>query len=1105
VTDIQPIRAIHQFHSGTAVGDAITDQMLMLRSALQALGVESQVYAEHVAPELADEILPSDRLISDPETGLLLHHSMGNYAFPRVLSLGLRTVGVYHNITPPRFFDNAELRSFIRLGQRQLRTLGQASAFGIAVSNHNRKEMYAAGFLSVDVIPVKSDYSKFRAVREQRGHVGRDWLFVGRVVPNKRQLELVRAFAVYHRTFDRLARLVLVGDLSYGPYVAEVRREAARLGVSDAVHLAGKLHESDLLAHYRDAGTFVCLSEHEGFGVPLLEAMAAALPVLACDEAAVGETLGGAGVLLRTTDAPTVAAAAHIFASDHAIRANLIAHQDRRLKRLEQFDLTSALQRVIRRLEGHPVVPTVQIQGPFETSYSLATLNRELALQLNSLPEVDVSIWTTEGPGDYEPSAQSLLDHPVAAALHVRGRSQLFPDVAVRQMYPPRVHDSTAALTFQYFGWEESLIPAKYALDFNRYLTGMGVMSNYVAEVVERSGVTVPVSVAGVGVIEPETGVSWKTPELTGLKSCRFLHISSAFPRKGVDVLLEAYFAEFTGDDEVSLILKTSPNPHNMVGPVLDRLMAMRANPPDVRWIDRDLTRSEVGALYGLASAYVHPARGEGFGLPVAEAMLARVPVIATANTGLADFVSDETAAVIPSTEAIAATHLSVDGSTWFEPDPAALAVALRSLARKHDSDIRSARVEAAQALIESQFSWKAVAARWVAFIDSQRLSLTRPLVAAVTTYNSRCGIAAYTHDLRSSLTTYLLEIHADREVTPLDESLEPEISRSWVVDIRHRVDELLRELASSPADVVHVQYNFGFFGVAQLQRIIEAELPKRPVVVTLHRTTDLELADRVVSLSEISSALNTADAIIVHQQSDVERLASFGVTGNVHLIPIGCDDVVDVDRTESRRQHDVPAHRQVIGTFGFLLPHKGTHHLIDALALLVGRNVDAHLLVAGSLHPDPSSQEYLEVCRRHINDLGVEDRVTMVTDYLSVSDARAFLSAADVLALPYAATNESSSAALRFMLPLSRPLIVTRLPIFEDASQGTVQIEHPVNPVELADQIERLLLDGSARQAATNALQAVAEMTNWSLVAQTTERLFDDVRKARTDRNRRS
>jgi glycosyltransferase involved in cell wall biosynthesis len=90
-------------------------------------------------------------------------------------------------------------------------------------------------------------------------------------------------------------------------------------------------------------------------------------------------------------------------------------------------------------------------------------------------------------------------------------------------------------------------------------------------------------------------------------------------------------------------------------------------------------------------------------------------------------------------------------------------------------------------------------------------------------------------------------------------------------------------------------------------------------------------------------------------------------------------------------------------------------------------------------------------------------------------------------------------------MLPLSRPLIVTRLPIFEDASQGTVQIEHPVNPVELADQIERLLLDGSARQAATNALQAVAEMTNWSLVAQTTERLFDDVRKARTDRNRRS
>ncbi len=126
----------------------------------------------------------------------------------------------------------------------------------------------------------------------------------------------------------------------------------------------------------------------------------------------------------------------------------------------------------------------------------------------------------------------------------------------------------------------------------------------------------------------PDPAATVDAPELEALKGFTFLHISSAFPRKGVDVLLEAYFDAFDSRSDVSLILKTFPNPHNEVEGILERLRAGHPNPPDVRWIDRDLEDREIEALYGLADCYVHPARGEGFGLPVAEAMAAGVPVI---------------------------------------------------------------------------------------------------------------------------------------------------------------------------------------------------------------------------------------------------------------------------------------------------------------------------------------------------------------------------------------------------------------------------------------------------------------------------------------------
>jgi glycosyltransferase involved in cell wall biosynthesis len=1090
-----PFTAVHQFHSGTAQGDAITSQMIFLRDRLRTLGIASEIFAEHIPEELRQTIKPISEWSVGERALLLVHHSMGHTAFETVLTLDVPIVTVFHSITPARFFDDAFLRKYIKIGFSQLRTLAARSLFGIADSNHNRKQMYDAGFTSVSVLPVKSNYSVERGMRAQSDSNSEDWLFVGRVVPNKRAREIVRAFAAYVAGCHSSAHLHLVGDLSLTPYVDLVRTEIESSGLASRVTLHGKLSDADMHDRYRNAGLFVSLSEHEGFGVPLLEAMAFGLPVIALDAAAVSETMGGAGALVDRLDPVTIAALANIISSDSSLRDRMIAHQDQRLERLESFDVDEFLRATIRQAEGDSRRSTVQIQGPFETSYSLAILNRELALALDHSPDIDVSIYATEGPGDYTPSPTDLALHTRATELWRKAPAVGYPDVVIRQMYPPRVHDSTGGLTLQYFGWEESRLPAEYVADFNRYLDGIGTMSSYVSDLLAESGVVVPTAVVGVGVHQPDPLATIVASELEGLRSTRILHISSAFPRKGVDVLLEALVEAFDANDDVTLILKTFPNPHNQVGEMLERLRADGQPLPDIRWIDRDLDRRSIDALYGLATAYVHPARGEGFGLPVAEAMLAGVPVISVAATGLADFVSDSTAAVVGHRLATAVTHLSVPGSMWVEPDRGDLVRELKSVALDADRELRARRVAEARRLVSAEYSWERVAERWQTFINTERKSRMGLEVAAVTTFNSRCGIAEYSASLHHALGSRVdAEIYADHDAQPIDSHIEESVSRVWWNHLQHNADELIRALDRSQADLVHIQYNFGFLTLAELGRVIRHEAPRRPVIVTLHRTSDLDTNDGMVTIEQIAKELRLADAVIVHQVHDVERLAIAGISRNVHCIPIGSAPTMHIDRHDARSRFGVSRWAFVIGTFGFLLPHKGTLQLIRAIARLRDRGINAELLAVCAQHPDPSSAQYLRRCEDEIRRLGLDAAVRLVTDYLEYDDALAMLSAADVVALPYEATRESSSAALRFVLPLGRPIVTSNVPIFDDAADAVLRVKTPVEPQALAEVLEQLWLNEELRATVTATARDYTMHTSWTMVGRLTMDLYDRV-----------
>ncbi len=1091
------IYAVHQFHSGTATGDAITHQMLRLNDDLRRLGFLSNIYAQHIHPDLAGRIAPLETFESRPGSLLLVHHSMGHTSFEQLMTLDVPFVTVFHNITPPEFFDDEVTRSFALLGFEQLHRLAERSLFGVADSNHNRGLMFDAGFEEVEVLPVRSDFGEFRHL-SNGGLNGPDWLFVGRVVPNKRQRDLVESFALYRNRFG-VGHLHLVGDLTYGPYVEEVRRSIERNDLGSHVSMHGKVSAEALTDRYREAGVFVCLSDHEGFGIPLLEAMAAGLPVIAARSSAVAETLGGGGVLLDPPHAEVVSHVAHLLTTDAELRERVVTTQAQRIGWLERFDVPGMLAKIVGRASGRPRRPrSIQIEGPFETSYSLAIVNRELALMLHQRGE-HVTIHATEGPGDYVPHERDLAKHPTAAKLYREGFEIHYPDVTIRNMYPPRVHDSRGGLTFANFAWEETGLPERYVTDFNAHVDGIGATSTFVKNVLRTNGVTVPICVTGNGVDRPDPGARFAGPERSEILGHRFLNISSGFPRKGIDVLLRAYFAAFTADDDVTLVLKTFPNPHNLVDRELATRRALHTRPPRVVWVDRDLDQAQIDGLYALADTYVHPARGEGFGLPVAEAMLAGIPVIATAATGLADLVDESTAAVVSHEMRAARTHLTTKASSWAEPDHDSLVAHLRAAVDPAAAGERARRAKVARDRIEHTYSWSAVAARWCGFIDEVQRDRTGIAVAAISTYNSRCGIAEYSASLyRQMRGVGRVRFLADRHATPVSANAEVGVERVWN-HREHGVADLLAAIEAGSADVIHIQYNFGFFTLSDLAELIESASRFAPVVLTTHRTSQLQLPTGGVDRFEsIASSLDRCASIIVHQAFDHDALRQAGVTTDIQVIPIGCDPPTRPDRDAARRRNRLPMTPWIVATYGFLLPHKGFITLLEAVAELRRRGIDAYCLGVCALHTDPVSQMFLTEVERCIEELGLEDSVRLETRYLDDTDSKDLLRAADAIVLPYAQTAESSSAAARSVLPLCVPIVTSTARIFDDIRTAVTQVDTPVNAADLADELERIWRDGDARQRSAAALQALCLEYSWADVSRRTRDVYVNAIAAR-------
>jgi len=330
--------AVHLFIPALNPHDATGTHTLKLRHALREAGWRSEIFAEAIHDDLAAEAYKHWMYPEHAAEGdvAVYQFTTSSAVAGYLAEQGLPLILDFHNFTGPGYFAGWEPESVARAARAadELALLAPQALLGLAKSPFSERELRRAGCRRTAVVPVLADYDRVTSAADPRvaaelGHLaaegGADILFVGRIVPSKAQHELVKALWAYRRLYDPRARLHLVGGTSSFAYTKALQAFVGDLGLSTAVRLTGEVSDASLAAHFGAADVYLSLSAHEGFGVPLVEAMVAGVPVVTRGAGAVAETVADAALVLAAADPSYVAATLHRACTDERLRATLTA------------------------------------------------------------------------------------------------------------------------------------------------------------------------------------------------------------------------------------------------------------------------------------------------------------------------------------------------------------------------------------------------------------------------------------------------------------------------------------------------------------------------------------------------------------------------------------------------------------------------------------------------------------------------------------------------------------------------------------------------------------------------------------------------------------
>lgn len=344
-------------------GDAVGNDALAIHDTLKRNGYNTCIYAENIDKRIDKSIVKKASELKRLEKNdlILYHFSTGSKLNAELRNYPCKVVMRYHNITPYNFFEgySSVLSELCWQGREQLKALRNDMEYCIADSEFNKRDLEKLGFkCKIEVLPILiplSGYNKEsdkNVIRRYKSDEYINILFTGRIAPNKRQENVISAFHMYQKYYNPKSRLFIVGSYDgMSKYYNRLKRYVEELHVKN-VYFTGHIKFDAILAYYQLADLFLCMSEHEGFCVPLVEAMFFEIPIVAYNSTAIGGTLGGAGVLLKEKNPLETAGMIDYIINHPNLREGMVQKGKERLKDFEHDKIEEQFLKQIRKYIG---------------------------------------------------------------------------------------------------------------------------------------------------------------------------------------------------------------------------------------------------------------------------------------------------------------------------------------------------------------------------------------------------------------------------------------------------------------------------------------------------------------------------------------------------------------------------------------------------------------------------------------------------------------------------------------------------------------------------------------------------------------------------------
>jgi L-malate glycosyltransferase len=337
---------IHQFSAGFNDGDAISNYMILLRRFFKKLGIGGEIFSQNIG---ATGGVCKKYTNYSYKSGdcIIYHHSIHSKIIDFLINLNFEIpkILIYHNVTPYQYIlpYDYSLAYYLKTGREELDNFIDLFHFNFAVSNYNKSELDNIGYRNVKSIPILMPFDKY-IKKEKKEKKTFQIVFVGRIAPNKKQCDLIRIAKVLNDYFHFDFKLVLVGNTSKEMllYRDELEQMIQYFSLHSRIEILDFLDQDQLNEVYSNADLFLCMSEHEGFCVPLVEAMQFEIPIVAYSAGAIPETLAGSGVLVYEKKFDLISELIYRISQDQLLSQRIVEGQNQVLQKYKQnigFDL----------------------------------------------------------------------------------------------------------------------------------------------------------------------------------------------------------------------------------------------------------------------------------------------------------------------------------------------------------------------------------------------------------------------------------------------------------------------------------------------------------------------------------------------------------------------------------------------------------------------------------------------------------------------------------------------------------------------------------------------------------------------------------------------